>query len=240
MWRVRDMPDQRPSGTAEGSKNDIKTGRGMTRGSNMARGSNITKASKNKGRIQHPINSNGEEESAGAVLVRRRPGDVNLLEAYVISMGPGPSGHLEYEIPKGHLEYVQEGARKGAGETWEEAAERELYEETGARKDATQILMGPFIGFDRFPQGEHWKKIQYYVCWCADGGSPIFGHVDRKNAKEPVGRMWVSLTELPTVTFKKKGGRVRAPEFIRAALNTNPPIQLMAQDLPEPNNSTWP
>merc|ERR1712203_762785 len=109
-----------------------------------------------------------------------------------------------YEIPKGHVEL--DPFNDGQLETLEDAALREFYEETGATQEKSPIKIGVEVGTDEVKTTCGGSKIiHYFVGWCADGGSPVFGEVDSTIAKVPVDSRWISLEELHSVKLKEKG-----------------------------------
>ena len=55
----------------------------------------------------------------------------------------------DWAFPKGKLE---------AGESWEEAAVREVEEETGLRAE-----LGPYAGSTHYPLGDGTKEVRYYL-----------------------------------------------------------------------------
>lgn len=69
----------------------------------------------------------------------------------------------DWAFPKGKLE---------AGESWEEAAVREVEEETGLR-----AAIGPYAGSTHYPLGGGTKEVRYYLM-SADGEARPQNEVD--------------------------------------------------------------
>ena len=133
----------------------------------------------------------GHERSAGCVLVRRRdaaaaPSGDGVLEALVIRRG----SRWAYELPKGHLE---------GAESWQQAAERELREETGL---VTEVVLGPEVGQDMYMlKNGVPKTVKYFVCGCPRRSGPVrFGSGKEGQTKE---LLWTSFAELPRLSFRK-------------------------------------
>jgi len=123
------------------------------------------------------------------VLVRKRASGLQLqtpeLEALVIRRGS-----RGYEIPKGHLE---------GSETPEQAAQRELREETGL---VIEVSIGSLVGSDTYnlPKTGVRKTVHYYLAWCPRHAGPeTFGLHKEAATKE---LLWVSLRELAGFNFK--------------------------------------
>jgi 8-oxo-dGTP diphosphatase len=71
--------------------------------------------------------------------------------------------HDDWAFPKGKLE---------DGESWEEAALREVEEETGLR-----CRLGEYVGATRYPFREGMKEVRYFRM-TADGGARAQNEVD--------------------------------------------------------------
>jgi 8-oxo-dGTP diphosphatase len=69
----------------------------------------------------------------------------------------------DWAFPKGKLE---------DGESWEEAAVREVEEETGLRAE-----LGPYVGSTQYPLGDGTKEVRYYRM-SADGAPRPCNEVD--------------------------------------------------------------
>ncbi len=81
-------------------------------------------------------------------------------------------GHDDWSFPKGKLEN---------GETWEDAAVREVEEETGLR-----CTIDSYVGSTRYPLREGSKEVRYYRMSCA-------GDAQAQNEIDEV--RWVPLGE---------------------------------------------
>jgi len=67
----------------------------------------------------------------------------------------------DWAFPKGKLE---------AGESWEDAAVREVWEETGLRCD-----LGDYVGSTHYPMREGMKEVRYYRMGADDEPRPRNG-----------------------------------------------------------------
>jgi 8-oxo-dGTP diphosphatase len=82
----------------------------------------------------------------------------------------------DWAFPKGKLE---------DGETWEQAALREVEEETGLR-----CALGPYVGSTHYPLREGEKEVRYFLLDCED--EPVASNeVDELR--------WVPLGEAPSL-----------------------------------------
>lgn len=117
------------------------------------------------------------EVSAGAALVRSSASGLEVLLIRIRSGG--------YELPKGHLE---------EDETPEQAAVRELKEETGLVSEA---LVGELLGTlaYAFETGSVviQKRVQYYRCISGESGVLTFGKVPPRTKE----LRWIKQADVP-------------------------------------------
>ncbi len=118
------------------------------------------------------------ETSAGGLVVDlgRRPNVVAVIARI------NRAGRLEWCLPKGHLEL---------GETPEQAAVREIAEETGIRGRVVTSLGTIDYWFSAEGRRIH-KKVHHYLLEAVGGLLSIEGDPDR----EAVDAQWISLDEL--------------------------------------------
>jgi len=152
--------------------------------------------------VQYALNAQGEEESAGCVLMRaRRDSEAaggEVVEALIIQRG----GSRGYELPKGHLEQ---------DETAEQAAVRELREETGL---VTEVELGDFVGESRYKiRSGNAKWVRFFAASCPSSAGPLEFGLGKEKATTEL--RWVTLQELPQVQLKAEATR----RIIRMALD---------------------
>ncbi len=117
----------------------------------------------------------GADEASGGVVLRETPG----LEVLLILDRYGFAA-----LPKGHLE---------SGETLEEAAAREVFEETGISVAIRQSLgQRKHRYLDPDGNGPVQKTVHYFLM------EPIGGAL-KPQAGETLGAMWISLVDLPDI-----------------------------------------
>lgn len=127
-----------------------------------------------------------DETSAGGLILRPTPGVVPIgtsgFDAAVL-LRRNRTGRLEWCLPKGHLEGV---------ETPEEAAIREIHEETGIR-GSIQLSLGVidywFTGEDR-----RVHKVVHHFLLRAESGTLTVEHDPDGEAEDAV---WVRVDDLP-------------------------------------------
>ena len=149
--------------------------------------------------LQVPDYPEGElEVSAGAVLVDQTGDEDKALLMRLRTKG--------YEIPKGHVE---------PGETPQEAALRELREETGL---TSQVACGPEVGLlaYRFVRKRTWipKRVHYFAAFLAQPGPAFFeGQILQSRELH-----WTTLEELATLRLRHENLRA----IIARALSVPP------------------
>lgn len=117
-----------------------------------------------------------EETSAGGLVV-----DLQRARAAVIAR-VNRAGRVEWCLPKGHLE---------AGETPEQAAVREIEEETGIRGRVLHALGTIDYWFSAEGRRIH-KLVHHYLLEATGGTLTVEGDPDQ----EAIDAAWVPLTEL--------------------------------------------
>jgi len=117
-----------------------------------------------------------EETSAGGLVV-----DLQRARAAVIAR-VNRAGRVEWCLPKGHLE---------AGETPEQAAVREIEEETGIRGRVLHALGTIDYWFSAEGRRVH-KLVHHYLLEATGGTLTVEGDPDQ----EAIDAAWVPLTEL--------------------------------------------
>jgi len=117
-----------------------------------------------------------EETSAGGLVV-----DLQRARAAVIAR-VNRAGRVEWCLPKGHLE---------AGETPEQAAVREIEEETGIRGRVLDALGTIDYWFSAEGRRVH-KLVHHYLLEATGGTLTVEGDPDQ----EAIEAAWVPLTEL--------------------------------------------
>jgi 8-oxo-dGTP pyrophosphatase MutT (NUDIX family) len=122
-----------------------------------------------------------EEVSAGGLVVDQAAG---LPRAAVIAR-LNRAGRVEWCLPKGHLE---------SGETPEEAAVREIEEETGIRGRVLESLGTIDYWFSAEGRRVH-KLVHHYLLEATGGALSVEGDPDQ----EAIDVAWVPLDELGTL-----------------------------------------
>jgi 8-oxo-dGTP pyrophosphatase MutT (NUDIX family) len=120
-----------------------------------------------------------EETSAGGLVVTERSGVAHVAVIARINRG----GRLEWCLPKGHLE---------GEETPEQAAVREIAEETGIEGEVVRSLGAIDYWFSVEGRRVH-KTVHHYLLTATGGSLTVEGDPDA----EAVDAAWVPLDELP-------------------------------------------
>ncbi len=120
-----------------------------------------------------------EETSAGGLVVCHRHGVPHVAVIARLNRG----GRLEWCLPKGHLE---------GAETPEEAAVREIAEETGIQGEVVHALGSIDYWFSVEGRRVH-KTVHHYLLTATGGALSVDGDPDA----EAVEAAWVPLSELP-------------------------------------------
>ena len=111
----------------------------------------------------------------------------------------GSHGHDTWSIPGGHLEF---------GESWEEAAKREVMEETGLVIDNVRFLAATNDVFEK--EGKHYATIWVYSDW--KSGEPQLTEPDKH-----IDHQWRTFATLPSPLFEPcwKNLRQAKPELFK-------------------------
>lgn len=134
-----------------------------------------------------------EEVSAGGLVIREFGGGPHG----VLIARHDRRGRLIWTLPKGHVE---------AGETVEDAARREVREETGVTAEITRLLGTVAYSFDLPDRRVHKTVHHYLLRWIAGELSDLDGEV--------VEVAWVPLAELT--------GRLAYPDERRLLAEVTP------------------
>ena len=122
-----------------------------------------------------------EETSAGGVVVRAAEGDETEPQVAVITRR-NRAGRLEWCLPKGHLE---------GQETPEEAAIREVFEETGIQSEIRKRLGMIDYWFSGDSRRVH-KMVHHYLLRMTGGFLTVEGDPDQ----EPEDVFWIPLSKV--------------------------------------------
>ncbi len=139
------------------------------------------------------------ESSAGGVVVREREGTVELA---VIQ----PRGRNVWALPKGHVD---------PGETPEQAAAREVLEETGLRV-RLEAPLGEIRYVYQFRGQKIFKQVQFFLYRYLEGE---IDRIDPKMRLEVARARWILLADAPAM-LAYRGERemaLKATELLRAA-----------------------
>jgi 8-oxo-dGTP pyrophosphatase MutT (NUDIX family) len=142
------------------------------------------------------------ESSAGGVVVREREGTVELA---VIQ----PRGRDVWALPKGHVD---------AGETPEQAAAREVLEETGLRVQL-EAPLGEIRYVYQFRGKKIFKQVHFFLYRYLEGE---IDRIDPKMRLEVARARWILLADAPA-TLANHGERqmvLKATALLRAAQPT--------------------
>ena len=143
--------------------------------------------------------------SAGGVVVRRTDGGVCVRLIARQRQRRAPQGGVVWCLPKGHLE---------AGESAEQAALREIREETGVRGRVLQPLGAVHYAYIDPTDGRRYAKtVHHYLCEYL-GEEPV-PHDD-----EVLGAQWLSFEEAAARLAYDNERRILA--LARAAFATAP------------------
>jgi 8-oxo-dGTP pyrophosphatase MutT (NUDIX family) len=119
------------------------------------------------------------ESSAGGVVVRERDGTVELA---VIQ----PRGRDVWALPKGHMD---------AGETLEQAAAREVLEETGLRVQL-EAPLGEIRYVYQFRGQKIFKQVHFFLYRYLEGE---IDRIDPKMRLEVARARWIPLADAPAI-----------------------------------------
>jgi 8-oxo-dGTP pyrophosphatase MutT (NUDIX family) len=148
------------------------------------------------------------EFSAGGLVYRRRAGEVSVV---LVARRHPKTGTLVWTIPKGHLE---------DGESSEEAARREVREETGVDAEIESKLGDVTYWYarrkdDGTPQ-RIWKRVRFFLMRFTGGR-----FADRDEEMDAV--KWIPLAEAPAVAAHENERALlrRAAELLTAATRSD-------------------
>jgi len=139
------------------------------------------------------------ESSAGGVVVREREG---TLELAVIQ----PRGRDIWALPKGHVD---------AGETPEQAAAREVLEETGLRVQL-EAPLGEISYVYQFRGRKIFKQVHFFLYRYLEGE---IDQIDPKMRLEVARARWILLADAPTILAYRgeQEMALKAAALLRAA-----------------------
>ena len=140
-----------------------------------------------------------QETSAGGVVIDVHEGAARIA----IIARRNRAGRIEWCLPKGHME---------PGETLEEAAEREVAEETGI-EGRVLVTLGTVDYWFSTPQHRIHKRVHHYLLEATGGELSVEGDPDQ----EAIDAVWCPLTEAHRVLTFPNERRIAEVAWARLA-----------------------